>query len=85
MIDSFSWRYGRLTIGGSSWDARNCQTSGASRQAAEAAGPAPVEYPESDDKPMSETPIHWRATVDFAHPPMDRYAASPDAYVAATC
>ena len=43
--------------------------------------PAPVEYPESDGKPMSETPIHWHATVDFAHPLIDRYAARPDAYV----
>ena len=42
---------------------------------------AAVEYPESDGKPMSETPIHWHATVDFAHPLMDRYAARPDAYV----
>ena len=43
--------------------------------------PAAVDYPESDGKPMSETPIHWHATVDFAHPLMDRYAARPDAYV----
>ena len=43
--------------------------------------PAPVVYPESDGKPMSETPIHWHATVDFAHPLMDRYSARPDAYV----
>ncbi|MCZ0941554.1 MAG: Uma2 family endonuclease [Gammaproteobacteria bacterium] len=43
--------------------------------------PAAVEYPESDGKPMSETPIHWHATVDFAHPLMDRYAMRPDAYV----
>ncbi len=43
--------------------------------------PAPVEYPESDGKPMSETPIHWHATVDFAHPLMDRYATRLDAYV----
>ena len=43
--------------------------------------PAPVDYPESDGKPMSETPIHWHATVDFAHPLIDRYAARPDAYV----
>ena len=43
--------------------------------------PTPVEYPESDGKPMSETPIHWHATVDFAHPLLDRYAARPDAYV----
>ena len=43
--------------------------------------PVPVEYPESDGKPMAETPIHWHATVDFARPLMDRYAARPDAYV----
>jgi len=30
---------------------------------------------------MSETPIHWHATVDFAHPLMDRYAVRRDAYV----
>ena len=41
----------------------------------------PVEYPESDGKPMSETPIHWHATVDFAQPLLDRYAARRDAYV----
>ena len=43
--------------------------------------PKPISYPESDGKPMAETPIHWHATVDFAHPLMDRYAARPDAYV----
>ena len=43
--------------------------------------PAPVDYPESDGKPMAETPIHWHATVDFARPLMDRYAVRPDAYV----
>ena len=43
--------------------------------------PAPVEYPDSDGKPMAETPIHWHATVDFAHPLLDRYADRPDAYV----
>ena len=43
--------------------------------------PAPVEYPESDGRPMSETPVHWHATVDFAQPLMDRYAARRDAYV----
>ncbi len=42
---------------------------------------ASVEYPESDGKPMSETPIHWHATVDFASPLVRRYAARPDAYV----
>ena len=42
---------------------------------------APVHYPESDGKPMAETPIHWHAAVDFAHPLMDRYADRPDAYV----
>ena len=30
---------------------------------------------------MAETPIHWHATVDFAHPLMDRYTARPDVYV----
>ena len=44
-------------------------------------GPAPVEYPESDGKPMAETPVHWHATVDFAQPLMDRYAQRPDSYV----
>ena len=43
--------------------------------------PTAVDYPESDGKPMSETPIHWHATVDFAHPLMDRYANRPDSYV----
>ncbi len=43
--------------------------------------PAPDDYPESDGKPMAETPIHWRATVDVAHPLMQRYADRPDAYV----
>ena len=43
--------------------------------------PAPVEYPESDGKPMAETPIHWRATVDFALPLMERYADRSDVYV----
>ena len=43
--------------------------------------PASIVYPESDGKPMAETPVHWRATVDFALPLMDRYAARPDAYV----
>ena len=27
-------------------------------------GKAPVEYPESDGKPMAETPLHWQCTVD---------------------
>ena len=43
--------------------------------------PAPVEYPESDGKPMAETPIHWRATVHFALPLMERYADRSDVYV----
>ena len=43
--------------------------------------PAPVEYPESDGKPMAETAIHWHATVDFAQPLMDRYATREDVYV----
>lgn len=42
---------------------------------------APVEYPESDGKPMSESGTHWHATVDFASPLVTRYAARPDTYV----
>ena len=29
---------------------------------------APSDYPESDGKPMGETPIHWLATVDATVP-----------------
>ena len=43
--------------------------------------PAPVEYPESDGKPMAETAIHWHATVDVAHPLTGRYADREDVYV----
>ena len=43
--------------------------------------PAPIEYPDSDGKPMAETPVHWHATVDFAQPLMDRYAERTDSYV----
>ena len=40
-----------------------------------------VDYPDSDGKPMAETPIHWHATVDVAQPLMERYADRADAYV----
>ena len=43
--------------------------------------PAPVEYPESDGRPMSETPVHWRVTVDATQPLMDRYRDRADVYV----
>ena len=33
---------------------------------------APSDYPESDGKPMSETPVHRRATID-ATEPLDRF------------
>ena len=41
----------------------------------------PVHYPESDGKPMSETPVHWHAMVDFASPLHGFYKGRPDAYV----
>lgn len=42
---------------------------------------ASVEYPESDGKPMSESTIHWEATVDGAQPLKIRYGERPDAFV----
>ena len=42
---------------------------------------SPVDYPDSDGKPMAESPIHWHATVDVADPLMEHYADRPDAYV----
>ena len=39
------------------------------------------DYPESDGKPMAETPIHWRATVDAALPLQDFYRDRADVYV----
>lgn len=55
---------------------------------ATAAGRTPVprplslsDYPESDGKPMAETPIHWHATVDAAQPLHDFYRDRADVYV----
>ena len=45
------------------------------------ARPAPVEYPESDGRPMSETPVHWLVTVDATQPLRDRYRDRADVYV----
>ena len=39
------------------------------------------DYPESDGKPMAETPIHWRATVDAAQPLHEFYRDRSDVYV----
>ena len=41
----------------------------------------PVEYPESDGKPMAETPRHWDATVDATQPLQRRYRDRPRVYV----
>ena len=38
-------------------------------------------YPESDGKPMAETPIHWHATVDAAQPLQEFYRDRADVYV----
>ena len=43
--------------------------------------PATSDYPESDGKPMAETPIHWRATVDATDPLHEFYRNRPDVYV----
>ena len=55
---------------------------------ATAAGRIPVprplalsDYPESDGKPMAETPIHWHATVDAAQSLHDFYRDRADVYV----
>ena len=42
---------------------------------------APSDYPESDGKPMAETPKHWSATVDAALPLKEFYRDRPDVYV----
>ena len=39
------------------------------------------DYPESDGKPMAETPIHWHATVDAAQPLHEFYRDRSDVYV----
>ena len=41
----------------------------------------PVEYPESDGKPMAETPIHMKAMNDAIMPLEERYAERTDVYV----
>lgn len=42
---------------------------------------APSDYPESDGKPMAETPIHWHATVDATHPLHGFFEERSDVYV----
>ena len=42
---------------------------------------APSDYPESDGKPMAETPIHWLATVDAAYPLRAFFRERSDVYV----
>ena len=51
------------------------------RRAAPPTPPVPVEYPESDGRPMSETPRHWLVTVDATQPLRDRYRNRADVYV----
>ncbi len=43
---------------------------------------SPSDYPESDGKPIAETPIHWLATVDATHPLRLFYQDRRDVYVA---
>ena len=42
---------------------------------------APSDYPESDGKPMAETPVHWRATVDATEPLHGFFEKRSDIYV----
>ena len=42
---------------------------------------APSDYPESDGKPMGETPIHWLATVDATYPLHWFFEEQSDVYV----
>ena len=42
---------------------------------------APSDYPESDGKPMAETPLHRRATIDATSPLEDFYQERSDVYV----
>ena len=46
-----------------------------------AAGKASVEYPESDGKPMAETPLHWQCTVDVTLALRAWYRDNPRVYV----
>ena len=43
--------------------------------------PAPVAYPESDGRPMAETPWHKRAMIETTAPLEDRYQHRADVYV----
>ena len=43
--------------------------------------PVPVEYPESDGKPMAESIIHLRVAIDVITPLQDRYRGRLDAFV----
>ena len=51
------------------------------RRAKPAAPPAPVEYPESDGRPMSESTRHWDVTVDATLPLKERYRNRADVFV----
>ena len=42
---------------------------------------APSDYPESDGKPMAETPLHRRATIDATSPLEDFYRERSDVFV----
>ena len=42
---------------------------------------SPSDYPESDGKPMAETPLHRRATIDATSPLEDFYQERSDVYV----
>ena len=42
---------------------------------------SPSDYPESDGRPMSETPLHRRATIDATGPLEDFYRERSDVYV----
>ena len=43
--------------------------------------PVPVEYPESDGRPMAESIIHLRVAIDVITPLQDRYRGRLDAFV----
>ena len=43
--------------------------------------PVPVEYPESDGKPMAETEVHLRVMLDAIATLWDRYGSQADVYV----
>lgn len=43
--------------------------------------PVPVEYPESDGKPMGESTLHIRTAIDAITPLQDRYRGRLDAFV----